>query len=204
MWISRHDGEILSLTHYPVCLPDRQNPSTDQPALGGAVQAGIFISYRGEDTYSYAALLHLELSRHIGDDLVFLDSESIEAGQDFSQQIVAKVRSSRVMLVVIGRHWLNALDPRGGRGIDDPQDWIRRELVEAFSAGVRVIPILTDESVIPSSDQLPADIAALSVCQYRRLRHRDASADMRRIITELIDKEPSLVMHRRTMVGLRS
>ena len=62
------------------------------------------------------------------------------------------------------------------RRIDDPADWIRRELAEAFAAGVRVIPVLTDDAEMPTEDELPGDLAALARCQYRRLRHRDAGA----------------------------
>lgn len=46
---------------------------------------GVFISYRGGDSYSYGPLIHAELSRRFGADQVFLDSESIPAGEDFSE-----------------------------------------------------------------------------------------------------------------------
>jgi hypothetical protein len=38
------------------------------------VTGGVFISYRGEDSGSYGALLYVELSRWFGPDLVFVDS----------------------------------------------------------------------------------------------------------------------------------
>src|SRR5262249_14732434 len=103
------------------------------------VQSGIFINYRGTDSHSYGALLHAELSRHFGPDLVFLDSESIPAGADFVEHILARVRQARVVLAVIGIHWLTATGPDDKRRLDDPADWIRQELVTAFAAGVRVI-----------------------------------------------------------------
>jgi len=95
------------------------------------------------------------------------------------------VRSARVLLVVIGPRWLTATAPTGRRRIDDPADWIRRELAEAFTAGVRVIPVLTDQAQMPTEAELPADIAALSRCQYRRLRHHDSTADLARIVADL-------------------
>jgi hypothetical protein len=76
--------------------------------------------------------------------------------------------------------------------IDDPEDWIRRELAEALGAGVPVIPILADDATLPSPEELPADIAALGRCQYRRLRHRDVRSDVKRIVTDLIAADPEL------------
>jgi hypothetical protein len=144
------------------------------------VHAGVFINYRGEDSYSYGALLHSELCRHFGQELVFLDSESIPAGADYAEQLLERVRQAHVVLAVISTRWLAAAGP-GGRRIDDPADWTRRELVEAFAAGVRVIPVLTDEAQLPTEAQLPEDLRALGRCQFRRLRHRDASADVARL-----------------------
>jgi tetratricopeptide (TPR) repeat protein len=151
--------------------------------LGDALSGGVFINYRGVDSRSYGALLYAELSRRFGVDMVFLDSESIPAGADFVAELLARVRSARVVLALIGPRWLAESDGQGRR-IDDPADWIRRELVEAFAAGVRVIPVLTDDARMPVEADLPADIAALSRCQYRLLRHRDASADLMRIVAD--------------------
>jgi tetratricopeptide (TPR) repeat protein len=116
---------------------------------------------------------------------VFLDSESIPAGADFVEPILGRVRQARVVLAVIGTHWLTATGPDGERRLDDPADWIRRELVEAFTARVRVIPVLTDDADMPTEADLPADLAPLARCQYRRLRYRDATADLARLVSEL-------------------
>lgn len=152
----------------------------------------VFINYRGEDSRSYAALLHLELSRHLGAGRVFLDSESIPAGADYVNELLRQVRQSTTLLAVIGPRWLAAADSASRRRIDDPADWIRRELAEALDSGVTVIPVLTDEATLPQKADLPADIAALSRCQYRRLRHRDASTDVARIVADLATDDPTL------------
>jgi tetratricopeptide (TPR) repeat protein len=144
----------------------------------------VFINYRGADSRSYGALLYTELCRVFGAGLVFLDSESIPAGADFAEQLLARVRGCRVLLAVIGPRWLT-ITGAGGRCIDDPGDWVRRELAEALAARVRVIPVLTDEAALPTEADLPADIAALGRCQYRRLRHREATADLDRLRADL-------------------
>jgi hypothetical protein len=153
---------------------------------------GVFINYRGEDSRSYGALLYVELSRLFGRELVFLDSESLRAGVDYVEQLLDRVRCCRVLLAVIGPRWLTATGTDGRRRIEDPDDWVRRELAEAFAARVTVIPILTDGADIPTEADLPAAIAALARCQYRRLRHHDAISDLDRIRTELVTVHPDL------------
>jgi hypothetical protein len=152
----------------------------------------VFISCRGEDSHSYGALLYTELARQFGEDRVFLDCESIPAGADFVVELLDQVRSALVLLAVIGPRWLTATDPNGGRRLDIPADWIRRELAEAFAAGVRVIPVMTEQTEIPAASELPADIAALSRCQYRRLRHHNSTTDLARIVTDLTSLDPTL------------
>jgi len=156
------------------------------------VAGGVFINYRGVDSHSYGALLYAELSRCFGAELVFLDSESIPAGADFPGELVARVRGCAVLLAVIGPRWLGAADVAGRWRIDDPRDWVRRELAEAFAAGVRVVPVLTDGADLPGEAELPAEIAGLGRCQFRRLRHREASADLERLRADLAGAVPVL------------
>jgi hypothetical protein len=106
-----------------------------------------------------------------------------------------------VLLAVIGPRWLADIGPDGCRSIDDANDWIRRELVEAFTAGVTVIPVLIDEAELPTADQLPADISALARRQYRRLRHREASTDIARIVDDVVAADPDLAATERWSGG---
>ncbi len=163
---------------------------------GGASQ-GVFINYRGDDSHSYGALLYASLSKEFGADLVFLDAESISAGSDYVEQLVTRVRHAQVVLAVIGAQWLTVTGASGLRRIDDPADWIHRELSEAFAAGVRVIPVLTDSAEMPTETQLPSDLAALARCQFRRLRHRDATADLARLVDDLTRASAVLATARR-------
>lgn len=153
----------------------------------------MFVNYRGTDSHSYGALLYHHLVGRFGEDLVFLDCESIPAGADFVTELLGRVRSARVLLAVIGPQWLTATDPATGRRrIENPDDWIRRELREAFAAGVTVIPVLTEQIPIPAESDLPGDIAVVSRCQYRRLRYLDSTADLARIVADLTGLDPAL------------
>lgn len=153
---------------------------------------GVFISYRGEDSQSYGALLHSELSRRFGADQVFLDSESTPAGEDFVEVLLSRLRTCSVLLAVIGPRWLTVTDDAGRPRIDSPEDWVRRELVEAFAHGMRVIPILTDGVQIPCEADLPNDIAWLHRRQALRMHHRNTSHDLARIVEELTGMDPQL------------
>lgn len=152
----------------------------------------VFINYRGVDSPGYGTLLYNELARRFGVDRVFMDCESIRAGENFVVALLEQVRSARVVLAVIGPHWLTVSDSSGRRRLDDPQDWTRRELAEALSIGIPVIPVLTDLATLPTKTELPADIAALSECQYRHLRRREANSDLARLITDLTSLDTTL------------
>jgi TIR domain-containing protein len=145
----------------------------------------VFINYRSDDSPGYATLLYVELSRQLGQHCVFMDCESIPAGADFAEQLLQRIRNAHTVLAVIGPSWLTTLGRRRRTRSNEPTDWTQRELVEAFTARVRVIPILTDHATMPTRKQLPSYLAPLSRCQYRRLRCRDATADLTRIINDL-------------------
>lgn len=163
------------------------------------MERAVFINYRGEDSHSYGALLHRDLSVHFGEDRVFLDAECIPAGADFVEELLGRVRSALVLLAVIGQRWLTATDSTGRRRIDDPDDWIHRELAEAFAADVRVIPVLIDGAELPCAAELPADIATLSRCQYRHLRRREPTSDLAHLVADLTRLDPVLAAAARNL-----
>jgi hypothetical protein len=162
--------------------------------LSGSAGGEIFVNYRGADSRGYCAVLYLELTRYFGPDRVFLDYVSIPAGADFAEQLVSRVRRASVVLAVIGPDWLARPGLFRRARIRSPRDWIRRELAEAFATGVRVIPVLVDEAELPSQRQLPACLAPLARCQYRRLRVREAVSDVERIVQELVDLDAGLAL----------
>ena len=125
-------------------------------------QSGIFISYRREETASYAGRLYDRLADRFGEGQIFMDVDSILPGVDFSQAIAQAVGSCRVLLAIIGRSWLAAADQKGRRRIDDPQDLVRLEIEAALDRNVLVIPVLVDGAVMPTSGDLPDNIHKLS------------------------------------------
>jgi hypothetical protein len=122
---------------------------------------GVFISYRRDDTAGYAGRLYDALSAHFGRDLVFIDVDSIRAGQNFVDVIDRWIASSSVVMVLIGKAWLNSAGPHGRR-LDDPHDFVRLEVASALRQKIPVIPVLVGGAKMPSADDLPAPLAPLA------------------------------------------
>jgi len=159
----------------------------------GRPVGGIFINYRGEDSRTAAALIDRELVEQFGNDHVFLDNRSIPAGVDFVKKLLGRLRACSVLLVVIGPQWLTLTDETGGRRIDNPRDWTHREIVEALTHDLRVIPVLIDEAKLPTERDLPADIAELSRRQYVHLRRRYSATDLTLLVAQITRADPTLV-----------
>jgi NB-ARC domain len=106
--------------------------------------------------------------------------------------LLTRVRACSVLLVVIGPHWLTLTNGAGQRRIDDPRDWLRREIVEAFAYGRRVVPVLTDGVNLPVEEELPDDIAGLSRRQYVPLRRRYTDVDLAFLVKRIADADPEL------------
>lgn len=99
---------------------------------------GVFINYRGADGHGVGTLLYEDLTRRFGADRVFMDVVSIQPDQEFLKELLTQVRSAAVAVVVIGPGWLTAAGGMAARrAIDDPADWVRRTLAEAFASGCR-------------------------------------------------------------------
>jgi hypothetical protein len=130
---------------------------------------GIFISYRQEDAKPWALLLRKELAEVFGDEWVFLDKETLHAG-NWRAQIQAALNQCRVVLVVIGRQWLTITDETGLRRLDRPDDVHRQEIALALARKeVTVIPVRVDGVAIPRAEDLPTDIRSLNDQQSREL-----------------------------------
>ncbi|MEU3713683.1 toll/interleukin-1 receptor domain-containing protein [Streptomyces catenulae] len=151
----------------------------------------VFINYRTKDEEATAATLDLYLSQRFGTDQVFRASKSIDAGQNFRKELVAAARRCHVLLAVIGPDWLTARAKDGRRALDVPEDWTRRELLEASDAA-QVIPVLVGDTLRLQRSELPKALAWLADCQYRRLYHRDHNAGLQRIGDDIAELVPHL------------
>jgi hypothetical protein len=64
----------------------------------------------------------------------FLSSKDVDldAGIDFVHAIGESVGSCDVLIAVIGKGWLTSRDQEGQRRLDDPEDFVRIEIVTAL------------------------------------------------------------------------
>ena len=104
-------------------------------------RSGIFLSYRRDDAFA-ANWLAKRLIKSFGRDQVFVDVESIPAGENFPKAIRSAVQSCDVLLAVIGPQWVDATNEKGIRRLDDPADFVRLEIEAALNRRIRVIPVL--------------------------------------------------------------
>ena len=122
----------------------------------------IFICYRRDDSIAYAGRLHDRLVGQFGKNQVFMDVDTIQPGDDFVEIVERRVSSSSVLIAIIGKSWLSLTDARGNRRLDDPNDYVRREIAAALGQQVRIIPALVGGAQMPRPTDLPEEIAPLA------------------------------------------
>lgn len=145
---------------------------------------GIFINYRTSDSALGAVLLDAKLSARFGTARVFRDQRSIPMATIFDQVLWKRLRSSDVVIVVIGPHWLSE-SLNGKRLIDRPDDFVRKEIVEALQSGTDVLPVLIGDTPLPQPHELPTDLRTLSKHQSWQIRARDPEPDIDRLVEAL-------------------
>ncbi len=136
--------------------------------------AGIFISYRRDDSAATAGRLYDRLVREFPKDKIFMDIDAIDYGDDFLVVINQRLDSSSVVLALIGKAWTSCADASGTRRLDNPDDFVRMELSAALSRKVRVIPVLVGGVGMPQSTQMPDELKPLA-----RRHALDLSDDIR-------------------------
>ena len=152
----------------------------------------VFINYRTNDEEASATLIDRELSLRFGSEKIFRASKSIGPGERFESALLSAVRRSGVLVAIIGTRWLTATDRQGGRALNSRSDWTRREIVEAFRCHIPVVPVLVGKAQRIEPSDLPTALADLASCQYRRLDHRNVTADLTRLADDLAKLVPEL------------
>ncbi|GGT64990.1 toll/interleukin-1 receptor domain-containing protein [Streptomyces purpureus] len=147
----------------------------------------IFINYRTGDGNETAALLDHALSERFGERSVFFAGRSIKPGQQFPPTLLGNVRRCSVLVAVIGLNW----NPAGR--LHDEEDWVRKEILEAFTCGIPVVPVLNGRKVERlRQDDLPAELARLADLQSLRFDTQSHAVDVTRIGDELAELVPWL------------
>lgn len=154
----------------------------------------IFISYRREDTSGESGRLKDKLEQVFGRENIFYDVETLEAGLNFDESIAKALNESKVLLAMIGPHWLRVTDAKGTKRITKPDDWVRKEISEALKREIRVIPVLVNGADMPDSDELPDDLKELTLKHAQELtssRWNYDVGELTKVLEKLIVKKPS-------------
>ena len=111
----------------------------------------VFISYRRHDDVYVVGAVRAALVRRLGVASVFVDEGSIPAGVAFVDYIGDALRTTDVMLALIGPRW-------DASRLRDPGDFVHLELTAANNAGVGVMPVLHGGRRMPQRADVPDDV----------------------------------------------
>jgi len=158
----------------------------------------IFLSYRREDSAAWTGRLHDSLAARFGEPNIFQDVEAVRPGENFTDAIDRALARSDAVLAVIGPHWLTAADADGTPRLQQPQDYVRSELMAALAHEVQVIPVLVGAATMPSAAMLPAELEPLA--QRQAVTFDDATwrQDVDGLVRALRGETPKV--HRRWWV----
>ncbi|MGI8335193.1 methyltransferase domain-containing protein [Actinomadura scrupuli] len=151
---------------------------------------GIFISYRNIKRSYAPMLIDRELSRRFGPENVFQAGRSNVPATHFPSQIERWLEGCSVLIALIDPPWVN----EDLRLLEDPKDWVRREIAYALRHGKEVLPVLLDGVEMPKTRQLPGDVASLTHHIGLRMESATADTDLLRLIGEVERLAPDLVL----------
>src|SRR5687768_7290607 len=135
------------------------------------MECQIFISYRRDDSKEAVNWLFEKLKEKFGANVLFMDTGSIEAGDNWSEEIQQKLAEAEIVLVIIAKEWLTkGSDEFGRRRIDNENDWVRKEIETAIQNNKTILPILLDDAKMPPSTALPDPIKKLESYQAYEIR----------------------------------
>jgi CHASE2 domain-containing sensor protein len=146
----------------------------------------IFISYRRADSITYADLIYQEFAAQIGKNNLFYDVEAIQLGDKFADIIEERVNSCDVLLAIIGPKWLTISDDQGRRRIGLLDDYVHHEIATALSNNIRTIPVVVGGAQIPTKEDLPGDIADLSIQNAWEVRDVHLDQDIEALVAKTL------------------
>jgi len=150
----------------------------------------IFISYRRKDSAAVAGRMRDRLVRAFGQKNVFMDVDWIEYGADFLQEIERALSDCNVLIAVIGPNWSlrGGAVSHGANGQEEGVDYVLAEMRVALSRGIRVIPVLVDETEWPPKQELPSDLLNLKTLNCLSLKHARFDSDVKELIGVIDDR----------------
>ncbi len=145
----------------------------------------IFINYRREDSGGQARALLYALERAFPDQ-VFMDVKGLAPGVNYLEEIEHTVGHCQVVLVLIGKAWVNVVDAAGRRRIKDPRDVVALEIGTALRRpDVLVVPVLIGGATVPAEEDLPESLHGLLSRQCLQITEQDWDHNVQQLIESL-------------------
>ena len=151
-------ARVMFLTHLPVStLHDSGDTRLIQPRTGRGsglkTDKGLFISFDRQDVGGWSHNLRYRLAERFGEEAVFRDAQDIEPGERWPAVLERQVRRCQALVLVIGPGW----GPGGEvlQRLQDPENWVRREVRTAIENGRRIVPVLVGGAHAPRESDLP-------------------------------------------------
>lgn len=129
-----------------------------------------FVSYRRDDAAAEAGRIADSVAGAFGVDAVFMDVSGVEAGGRWPDELQRALDGADLMIAVLGPEWLRMGDEYGIRRIDQPDDWVRREIETFLLAQKKIIPVLVRGAKKPPAGKLPASVRELASLQNLEIR----------------------------------
>jgi len=147
------------------------------------MRQNVFISYRRADSAKTTKKLHdaLKSSLPAGID-VFYDVDRLDPGGDIRKKIQNALEQSKVLLVVIGRQWVNI----GRKRFATEDDHVRFEIEYGLSLRrMCAIPVLVDCASMPAIADLPGRLKSFAYNEAVHVRPAHFSNDVARIVEKI-------------------
>ena len=160
-----------------------------------------FISYRRSDSSLASQALHIQLRERFGPSRVFMDVGAIAVGDQWADRLRRAINKATVVLAVVGTGWLKAADAFGRRRLDQPNDWVRLEILTALAARTPILPLLIGggSEMLPA-EGLPPELQPLLNVQMLRLREERWDDDVDLVVAALVKDYGFIASDRRVIL----
>jgi len=142
----------------------------------------IFISYNRGGSDGMAHLLYERLNKRFP-DRIMMDAPVTDSGVEPVRAIEDAVGSCDILLAIIGK---NGLSATGVTSSGLSEDSI--EIASALDRGMRLIPVLLQDTRLPAAAELPGNISAIADLKPIKLSDDNLVGDVERLI-KLLEEE---------------
>lgn len=153
------------------------NPSARPPRA--------FLSYRRSDAEAMAQMLFYCLLNQVDGIALFRDSDTLQPGMVYADMIDQTIANCDVVLVLIGKKWLNAKHADGRLRLADADDLVRLEVASALRQSKKVFPCLLNGARMPKAEQLSPDLQAVTRLHATPLSQASFDRDVKPLVDAL-------------------